>query len=47
MNYAYQNGNESYDPTGAIEVLYQEARNTLVVDEIIQPSVSISSFVAN
>jgi len=39
MNYAYQNGNRSYDPTGAIQVYYQEARNALVQDEFIQPLV--------
>jgi hypothetical protein len=39
MNYAYQNGNQSYDPTGAIHIYYQEARNALVVDEFIIPFV--------
>jgi hypothetical protein len=39
MNYAYQNGNESYDPTDAIHVTYQEARNGLIQDEVIQPFV--------
>lgn len=36
MNYAYQNGNQSYSPEDAIHVLYQEARNALVSDELIQ-----------
>jgi hypothetical protein len=39
MNYAYQNGNQSYNPADAIHVLYQEARNALVSDELIQPFV--------
>ena len=45
MNYAYQNGNQSYNPTDAIHVLYQEARSALVTDEFIQPFVSISLFI--
>ena len=41
MNHAYQNGNQSYDPTGAITVWFQEARNALVVDEFIIPFVRL------
>jgi hypothetical protein len=40
MDYAYQNGNQSYDPTGAITIYFQEARNALVVDEFIIPFVA-------
>jgi hypothetical protein len=39
MDYAYQNGNLSYDPTDAIHVIYQEARSALVTDEFTQPFV--------
>jgi hypothetical protein len=45
MNYAYQNGNQSYSPADAIHVLYQEARSASVTDEFIQPSVSDSPFI--
>lgn len=40
MNYAYTAGNASYDPTGAIHVIYTEARNALVIGELIYPQLS-------
>lgn len=40
MNYAYANGNSSYDPNGAIHVLYEEGRNALAIDEFMLPQVS-------
>ena len=40
MNYAYTAGNTSYDPTGAIHVIYTEARNALLIGELIYPQLS-------
>ena len=40
MNFAYQNGNQAYDPTGALTIYFQEARNALVVDEFVIPFVA-------
>ncbi|CCG82556.1 Putative uncharacterized protein [Taphrina deformans PYCC 5710] len=48
MNYAYQNGNTTYDPTGAIQVIYAEGRNSLVIAEFLLPQLNtfMSGFVA-
>lgn len=40
MNYAYQNGNTSYDPTGAIHIIFEEGRNELAVAEYMLPQIS-------
>ena len=37
MNYAYTTGNSSYDPNGALHVIYEEGRNALVIAEFIIP----------
>jgi hypothetical protein len=37
MNHAYDVGNSSYDPTGAVHVYYEEGRNALTIDEIGYP----------
>lgn len=37
MNYAYTNGNTSYDPNGGIQAYYEEGRNALAIDEFILP----------
>ncbi|KAF8860058.1 hypothetical protein BDZ45DRAFT_741661 [Acephala macrosclerotiorum] len=39
MNYAYNEGNTSYDPTGSVHVIYEEGRNTLAIDEYAYPAV--------
>lgn len=48
MNYAYETGNSSYDPTGSVHVYYGEGRNALAIDEFAYPSVLglLNSFVA-
>lgn len=40
MNYAYTNGNSTYDPTGAIQVYFEEGRNALAIDEFMLPQVN-------
>jgi hypothetical protein len=37
MNYAYNEGNTSYDPTGSIHMIYEEGRNALAIDEFVYP----------
>ncbi|QSZ28522.1 hypothetical protein DSL72_003020 [Monilinia vaccinii-corymbosi] len=37
MNHAYEVGDEAYDPESAIHVLYEEARNALVIGEVVYP----------
>lgn len=44
MNYALQNGNASYDPTGAIHVIYQEGRNAYAISEFMLPQISSFAF---
>lgn len=39
MNYAYNEGNTSYDPTGSVHVIYEEGRNALAIDEYAYPLV--------
>lgn len=41
MNYAYENGNSSYDPTGAIHVIYEEGRNALAIAEFLMPQLNM------
>lgn len=41
MNYAYTNGNASYDPNGAIHVLYEEGRNALAIAEFMLPQINM------
>jgi len=38
MNYAYNVGNTSYDPTGSVHFLYEEGRNALAIDEFAYPA---------
>ncbi|KAE8451340.1 hypothetical protein EG329_003969 [Mollisiaceae sp. DMI_Dod_QoI] len=38
MNYAYNEGNTSYDPTGSVHVIYEEGRNSLAIDEFAYPA---------
>ncbi|KUJ08907.1 uncharacterized protein LY89DRAFT_599245 [Mollisia scopiformis] len=38
MNYAYNEGNTSYDPTGSVHVIYEEGRNALAIDELAYPA---------
>jgi hypothetical protein len=47
MNYAYSVGNTSYDPTGSIQMIYEEGRNALAIDEFVYPIVLsfLNSFV--
>ena len=47
MNYAYENGNSSYDPSGSIQAYYEEGRNTLVLAEFALPILQnlLSTFV--
>lgn len=47
MNHAYDVGNTSYDPTGSVQLLYEEGRNALAIDEFGYPSVLsfLNSFV--
>ncbi len=40
MNYAYDTGNTSYDPTGSVHVIYEEGRNALAIDEFALPVVT-------
>ncbi|KAI9650519.1 hypothetical protein NHQ30_000535 [Ciborinia camelliae] len=37
MNHAYEVGDEAYDPKSAIHVLYEEARNALVIGGVVYP----------
>jgi hypothetical protein len=37
MNYAYSVGNTTYDPTWSVQVLYEEGRNALAIDEFVYP----------
>ncbi|KAG0646341.1 Nitrosoguanidine resistance [Hyphodiscus hymeniophilus] len=37
MNFAYNEGNTSYDPTDAIHLIYEEGRNALAIDEYAYP----------
>lgn len=37
MNYAYNEGNATYDPTGSIHMIYEEGRNALAIDEYAYP----------
>lgn len=37
MNHAYEMGGETYDPKGAIRVIYEEARNALVLGTVVYP----------
>lgn len=37
MNYAYNTGNTSYDPSGSIHLIYEEGRNALAIDEYAYP----------
>ncbi|KAJ8070003.1 hypothetical protein OCU04_000406 [Sclerotinia nivalis] len=37
MNYAYEVGDEPYDPNHAISVFYEEARNALVIGQAVYP----------
>jgi hypothetical protein len=39
MNYAYNEGNTSYDPTGSVHVIYEEGRNALAIDEYAYPAI--------
>jgi len=39
MNYAYNNGNASYDPSGSVQLVYEEARNSLVIGGLGYPNV--------
>lgn len=39
MNYAYTNGNSSYDPNGSIQVYYEEGRNALAIAEFMFPQI--------
>lgn len=47
MNYAYNEGNTSYDPSGSVHVIYEEGRNALAIDEYAYPAVMtfMNSFV--
>lgn len=38
MNYAYNEGNTSYDPTGSVHIIYEEGRNALAIDEYAYPA---------
>lgn len=37
MNHAYETGNASYDPTGAVHVIYGEGRNSLAISTFAYP----------
>lgn len=37
MNHAYEVGDEVYDPNSAVHVYYEEARNALVIGEVVYP----------
>jgi hypothetical protein len=37
MNYTYSIGNTSYDPTWSVQLLYEEGRNALAIDEFGVP----------
>jgi hypothetical protein len=37
MNYAYNKGNTSYDPTGSIHMIYEEGRNELAINGLAYP----------
>ncbi|KAM3087854.1 hypothetical protein ACMFMG_001920 [Clarireedia jacksonii] len=39
MNAAFSGEIETYDPKGAIQVVYEEARNALVIGEVVYPKV--------
>lgn len=47
MNYAYDVGNTSYDPSGSVHMIYEEGRNALALMEFAYPSVLgfLNSFV--
>ncbi|KAB8302738.1 hypothetical protein EYC80_006091 [Monilinia laxa] len=37
MDHAYEVGDDAYDPESAVHVLYEEARNALVIGEVVYP----------
>ena len=39
MNYAYNTGNSSYDPTGSIHLIYEEGRNALTINNSAYPKI--------
>ncbi|CZT13920.1 related to SNG1 Probable transporter conferring resistance to nitrosoguanidine (MNNG) when overexpressed-unknown biological function [Rhynchosporium agropyri] len=39
MNYAYENGNTSYDPTGSVHLIYEEGRNALTINTLAYPTI--------
>lgn len=39
MNYAYNEGNTSYDPTGSVHIIYEEGRNALAINEYAYPAI--------
>ncbi|PBP25870.1 hypothetical protein BUE80_DR003154, partial [Diplocarpon rosae] len=39
MNYAYDVGNTTYDPTGSIHLIYEEGRNSLTIMQLGYPKV--------
>ena len=39
MNYAYNTGNSSYDPTGSIQLIYEEGRNALTINNSAYPKI--------
>lgn len=49
MNYAYNTGNTSYDPSGSVHVIYGEGRNALAIDEFALPAIYtfMNSFVTS
>lgn len=48
MNYAYETGNTTYDPTGSVHLYYGEGRNALAIDEFAYPALMsfLNSFIA-
>ncbi|EKD18576.1 uncharacterized protein L3040_007404 [Drepanopeziza brunnea f. sp. 'multigermtubi'] len=47
MNYAYETGNSSYDPTGAVHLIYEEGRSSLTIATLAYPPILsfLNSFV--
>lgn len=39
MNYAYETGNASYDPTGSVHLIYEEGRNALTINDLAYPKI--------
>ncbi|KAH7371452.1 hypothetical protein BKA64DRAFT_698949 [Cadophora sp. MPI-SDFR-AT-0126] len=39
MNFAYNTGNASYDPTGSIHLIYEEGRNALTINNLTYPKI--------